>query len=335
MVKKYFEFTKDLEFVKTHISILEKEYVFWKNERTVEISGKKVNLNNYNVTNKTPRPESYIEDLEMSHHLNTTEEKEKMYKDIASAAESGWDFSSRWFKEPTQMKTIETSDIIPVDLNAVLYKVEEDFRYFFELLGNKEKSEEYKSYASERMGHINQYLWNDQKCWWNDFNVNTNVQNSNTYLSNILPIWAHSNFMTEEKTECFLKSIDIFNSYEGGRPASLINSGQQWDFPNAWAPLEYFFVEALENLKNETANKYAKIAATQWLENNYCSWLETDKMYEKYNAETIGQEGHGGEYPVQDGFGWTNGVALYLLNKYPDTQINNCASKVKVNFLKV
>lgn len=38
-------------------------------------------------------------------------------------------------------------------------------------------------------------------------------------------------------------------------------------------------------------------------------------MYEKYNAYEVGVGGGGGEYVPQVGFGWTNGVALYLLNK--------------------
>ena len=37
-------------------------------------------------------------------------------------------------------------------------------------------------------------------------------------------------------------------------------------------------------------------------------------MYEKYNAYEVGVGGGGGEYVPQVGFGWTNGVALYLLN---------------------
>ena len=39
-------------------------------------------------------------------------------------------------------------------------------------------------------------------------------------------------------------------------------------------------------------------------------------MYEKYNSELIGSAGQGGEYTVQEGFGWSNGVALYFINKY-------------------
>ena len=33
---------------------------------------------------------------------------------------------------------------------------------------------------------------------------------------------------------------------------------------------------------------------------------------EKYNVEDITKEAGGGEYPGQDGFGWTNGVYLAM-----------------------
>ncbi len=48
-----------------------------------------------------------------------------MYSDLRSCAESGWDFSSRWFADASTLGTIETTDLIPVDLNALLYGLEE------------------------------------------------------------------------------------------------------------------------------------------------------------------------------------------------------------------
>jgi alpha,alpha-trehalase len=45
----------------------------------------------------------------------------------------------------------------------------------------------------------------------------------------------------------------------------------------------------------------------------YC---RTGKLVEKYDIRDAG-EGAGGEYPVQDGFGWTNGVLVKLLSLYP------------------
>lgn len=38
----------------------------------------------------------------------------------------------------------------------------------------------------------------------------------------------------------------------------------------------------------------------------------------QYDALTLGGTGGGGEYEVQVGFGWTNGVILELLAKYGD-----------------
>jgi alpha,alpha-trehalase len=42
----------------------------------------------------------------------------------------------------------------------------------------------------------------------------------------------------------------------------------------------------------------------------------TGKLMEKYNVADTHLEAGGGEYPGQDGFGWTNGVLLALINKY-------------------
>ncbi len=36
-------------------------------------------------------------------------------------------------------------------------------------------------------------------------------------------------------------------------------------------------------------------------------------MTEKYDVVDVQRRAGGGEYPTQDGFGWTNGVALALL----------------------
>lgn len=58
-----------------------------------------------------------------------------------------------------------------------------------------------------------------------------------------------------------------------------------------------------------------------WLETGYLAYNSTGFMYEKYNAFEMGVGGGGGEYTPQVGFGWTNGVALVMLNwTYPDIQ---------------
>jgi alpha,alpha-trehalase len=43
---------------------------------------------------------------------------------------------------------------------------------------------------------------------------------------------------------------------------------------------------------------------------------QTGKLTEKYDVVHANKPGGGGEYPTQDGFGWTNGVLLALMKKY-------------------
>ena len=79
-------------------------------------------LNRYWDENTAPRPESYREDVELAANAA---DKEAMYRHIRAAAESGWDFSSRWFKEANEFSTIHTTDIVPVDPNCLLLFLEQ------------------------------------------------------------------------------------------------------------------------------------------------------------------------------------------------------------------
>ena len=45
---------------------------------------------------------------------------------------------------------------------------------------------------------------------------------------------------------------------------------------------------------------------------------QSGKLVEKYDVVTVGRSGGGGEYPLQDGFGWTNGVMRRLIVLYPE-----------------
>jgi alpha,alpha-trehalase len=90
---------------------------------------------------------------------------------------------------------------------------------------------------------------------------------------------------------------------------SLHQTGQQWDYPNGWAPLQWM---AVQGLMNYGYQKLARTIAKRWLDLNEAVFERTGKMMEKYNVCDLSLEGGGGEYPLQDGFGWTNGVAVAL-----------------------
>ncbi len=98
----------------------------------------------------------------------------------------------------------------------------------------------------------------------------------------------------------------------GGWVSTLNSSGQQWDAPNGWAPLQWIVYAGLSNY---SFSREAKEGARRWVKINEAVYRSTGKLLEKYNVEEIGLFAEGGEYTVQDGFGWTNGVLVCLLNE--------------------
>jgi len=107
---------------------------------------------------------------------------------------------------------------------------------------------------------------------------------------------------------------------KGGVLTTLLNSGEQWDSPNAWAPLVSFIVNGLLRVNSTESVQYARQIATDWLSANHKGFINDGYMHEKYNAFIPGAPGTGGEYAPQVGFGWTNGVVFEFLNQFRDAK---------------
>lgn len=138
--------------------------------------------------------------------------------------------------------------------------------------------------------------------------------------TNLAPLWTKC-FNQSQSQHIASKVLAYINQtrlddFPGGVPNTLYHSGEQWDYPNVWAPMQYLLIFGLENLKDENASLLAAKWAERWVQSNYVSFSETDAMYEKYIATEFGVSGGGGEYEVQKGFGWSNGVVLDLLDRY-------------------
>jgi alpha,alpha-trehalase len=102
----------------------------------------------------------------------------------------------------------------------------------------------------------------------------------------------------------------------GGLATTLVTSGQQWDAPNGWAPLQWIAVVGLRNYGFE---RLAHEIAARWVRENIAGYRRYARLVEKYNVTAPGgDEGGGGEYATQIGFGWTNGVLVALTSLYPD-----------------
>jgi alpha,alpha-trehalase len=230
-----------------------------------------------------------------------------IYRHIRAAAESGWDFSSRWFRDGAKMETIQTTRLIPVDLNSLLYFMETLLAKAYEKQ-DPELSRDMLTKSEQRKEAIQEYCWNDEKDFFFDYQFAYQQQTGIYSLAAAYPLFCGC--ATRKQAAGVANIIEEQFLFNGGLITTLAKTGQQWDAPNGWAPLQWI---AYKGLKNYGHNKLADKIKTNWLTNNEKIFATTGKMMEKYNVTNTENLAGGGEYPNQDGFGWTNGVYLALL----------------------
>lgn len=326
MVATYYRYTSDLEFIRDNIASLENEIDYWLNTQsvTLEKDGSNHTLLRYYAPSAGPRPESYFEDYNVSSDLSE-EARTDFYIDTKSAAESGWDFSSRWFivsdgSNNGTLSDIHTRYIIPVDLNAIFAGALQNIATFHAMLMNVRKAARYGILADQWRSSIQAVLWDDEDGIWYDYDFRDNVFRKYFYSSNVAPLWQGAVSLDLMKSNGPRVISYLVNSssldFPGGVPTSLIRSGEQWDFPNVWPPEVSIVVTALENIGTSEAHALALEVAQTFVRSCHWGFLEYKQMFEKYDAEKPGKVGGGGEYNVQFGFGWSNGAVLEFLYKY-------------------
>lgn len=266
-------------------------------------------LNRYWDDSDQPREESYKEDVTSA--KLTKQKLPNYYRNIRAAAASGWDFSSRWFDASQKLSSIQTTAIIPVDLNSLLYHLENSIARSYALQGNKSKQNFYLLKAARRKKAILKYCWNEKAGWFLDYNWLQKKQSPVETLAGTFPL--EFNIATTAQASSVAKKLETKFLKPGGLVTTSNRTGQQWDAPNAWAPLEYMAIDGLTKYHQDSL---AKTIAMRWIETNLRVFKETGKLMEKYNVMDTNLKAGGGEYPLQDGFGWTNGVLLNLLNRY-------------------
>jgi alpha,alpha-trehalase len=304
---------KGKEVYLTYLPFLEKEYAYWmdKSAATKHVITMPDGslLNRYYDQLNTPRQESYKEDVIAARQSGTR--NPEIYRDIRSAAESGWDFSSRWFSDGTQLKTIQTTQIIPVDLNCLLYHLESTLQKCYAIKHDTAKENLYKILAEKRKQSIRKYFWSAADQWYTDYNTKTKSRSPILSLAGMYPLFF--NLADQKQAEIAKSTLEQKFLKAGGLITTLHNTHQQWDAPNGWAPLQWVSIIGLENYG---FHDLGKNIATRWVNLNTKVYHNTGKLMEKYNVVDIHLEAGGGEYTSQDGFGWTNGVLLGLITKY-------------------
>jgi alpha,alpha-trehalase len=267
-------------------------------------------LNRYWDDSDAPRDESYREDVVLA--AATSRPAREMFRDIRAGAESGWDFSSRWFADSHTMASIDTTEIIPVDLNALMFGLENAIREGCERAGDADCAREFAKRAAARRAAIDRYLWDPSRGVYLDYRWTLKQRIEHVTAAALYPLFTRA--ASDAQAASVAKSVEAELLKPGGIVTTTLDTGQQWDWPNGWAPLQWI---AVEGLTAYGQNQLAETIACRWMATVSRVYRSTGKLVEKYDVIATNQPGGGGEYPTQDGFGWTNGVMLKLMALYP------------------
>ncbi|KAI9066018.1 glycoside hydrolase family 37 protein [Trametes sanguinea] len=435
MLSDYVAASNDTSILARALPLAEKELKWWTDNRSVNVTSPFTNqtyqMFRYAVNNTAPRPESYLEDYLTANDPTlktplTEQERADLYAELASGAETGWDYSARWMSQPLAggsnntnpaLRTLNVRKTIPVCLNSILYKAHNLIADLYDAQNeNSSAAASHRSAAASLRAGILDLNWDSSKLAFYDFNLTSNARSNLYSAATFYPLW--NGIIPDEILSSSDKAFGAFatlnmvlNRYNGTLPATFLQTGQQWDAPNAWPPHQYVALEALRALpSNITSNALPTpgsgkstfdlipsgqvgldetdlpgqlvigtgVNATKsgpkadintlngtvfnggnatsgegWaatlqreLANRYvasvlCSWHATggeipnllprlsDKelnvtqsvnntgnMFEKFSMSDIDSAGRGGEYTVQAGFGWTNGVLLWVASNY-------------------
>ncbi|KAF1738408.1 hypothetical protein MY5147_000163 [Beauveria neobassiana] len=396
MVKAYINHTNDTSILERALPILVKEHDFFMTNRSVDVTvnNKTYTLNRYAVSNTQPRPESYREDYITANNKSYYAESEiiypakkalseseqaTLYANLASGAESGLDYTTaKWSSNPSDsmrdvyfpLRSLNIMNIVPVDLNSILYGNEKAIAEFYNMTGNSSAADSWAKKAADRAEAIHAVFWNETLYSYFDYNKTSSSQHiyvpsdSDTQafenatapagmqelfaVTQFYPFWMgaapdyirNNPYAVKNAYSRVSKYLDL---KKGGIPSTNLRTGQQWDQPNVWPPLMHILMKGLTNTpatfgKDDPAwqdvHKLALRLGQRYLDSTFCTWYATGGstsatpqlsglsesdvgiMFEKYDDTSINHAGGGGEYEVVEGFGWTNGVLLWVADTF-------------------
>lgn len=206
--------------------------------------------------------------------------------------------------------TVQTTSIIPVDLNALLFQLESTIARAHREAGSAEEAEAFDAKAQARAAALQLYCWDEEGGFFRDYQFVEQRFTPVRSLAGVFPLFV--GIADNEQGELVARTLREEFLFPGGLVSTPNETGQQWDAPNGWAPLQYM---AIQGLRRTGQSELATEIRDRWFALNRRVYEDTGKLVEKYNVVDITLESGGGEYPVQDGFGWTNGVLQALIKE--------------------
>ncbi|MEM6450670.1 MAG: trehalase family glycosidase [Cyanobacteria bacterium P01_D01_bin.105] len=329
MVLRLYEHTQDQAWLETTLPALIKYYDYWiRSPHYDTVSG----LSTYHATGNGPAPEVVVSecdelgrthfdrirefykrerveayDVDLFYNAEKDELTDLFFKGDRSMRESGFDPTHRF--GPFSVDIIH---YLPVCLNVLLHQMEQDMAEIYRLLDDANHIGLWNTRAAARQRSINQYLWDEEEGQYYDYHTSRERRSHYEFATTFYPLWA--GIASPEQAASVVANLAKFEA-PGGVRTSTHFSGNQWDAPFGWAPLQLIAIEGLQRYGyTEAAERLARRFITLIVND----FERTGSLLEKYDIEAcsgdVSNEIHFGYSSNEVGFGWTNGVVLALLD---------------------
>lgn len=293
MVKDVYEYYHDNAWLCGAYMILEKEYKFWMEKRK-----KALGLNAYSPDIELCDAKGMAEEFKKRTACETGKTDAELAMHMISLCESGWDMNPRF--------DFEGQNFAAVDLNALLFGMENNMAYFAQKLGNSEDTAKWKCFAGDRLRRMNDYLA-DKDGIFMDYNCETGEKSKIFSTASYYMLFA--NAASREQAQAAVDNLyrleekfGIATCEKGDRDAAY-----QWDYPNGWACQQFIVMKGLENYgfceeAKRIAEKYVNLVEKVF--------EQTGNLWEKYNV-VDGSINVSNEYDMPSMMGWSAGVYIY------------------------
>lgn len=200
----------------------------------------------------------------------------------------------------------------PVCLNSLLYRMEMDTAGILALLSGPCEAKRWLARAERRAREINELMWDEQDGLYYDYNFVENRVRRYPFITTFYPLWA--GIADHRQAARVVRNLHLF-ARAGGLQTSTNVSGNQWDAPIGWAPMQIIAVEGLRRYGfNEEADRISIKFLKMVLRDFHAAPAEQRTLKEKYDvvAGTSDVDVKFG-YPSNEvGFGWTNAAFIVL-----------------------
>jgi alpha,alpha-trehalase len=334
MLLGVFERTHDRKWLSDAAPAIESYYRFWTSDPHIT---RDTGLSRYYDLGDRPAPESVsaerdaegfthydrVKEYYRTHHVTDYDAGEfydkardlltmLFYKGDRSMRESGFDPSNRF--GPFSVDIIHYD---PVCLNSLLYLMETQAAEILGILDRNSEADKWRKRAADRAAQINKLMWDAQNGLYEDYNFAHKTRRRYPFLTTFYPLWA--GLASREQATAVERNLAKFER-PGGLATSTYESGNQWDLPFGWAPLEMI---AVEGLRRYGYNGDAERVTKEFLSLVLQEYRKDGFIVEKYDVVRRGTDSSSirfGYQSNQAGFGWTNAVYTRLLDELPAEQ---------------